>query len=1386
MRKLFIIVAVSITIFGLLITASPYILRLFNLDKPVKRFIIPKIIGPSQTRLDVENFRIGLGKLELENGAVASRDRQYRMLLKQIEFDFNFLRFLKNPTRLQKAIKNVYLVEPRLILNRITDSSSVQSNTKEKLHYQNIQDVLKKIRAVRHLDRVNIKNGRVIWETADRQFIAIADNLNGWLHSSNLQNIELNMTGSLSSDSEQNFKTITTIDLKNKAFKSILQFINYELHDSPIRYLRELGDIEQGMIDGEIVLANTNFNIDSTKFFGSLSFDGLRGHIRGYRFSNITFHANIENNRLTIDKGSGNLFSDSLNFELSMANIWQPTVKFKARIEKTMFGKLLPERHLQTLDNVFGDLAVEGQYDFKKHDGLFQFASNALNHPEYGKCSQFKAQLTREADQYRFRLYNAEIGRYQFQGTGRYIPGRHRLWTRLDISGAFDRHKVFDRLSQKQQRLQLNVYVNTRNRNMTGNWQYAIAQSIEDTLLWINGKLEGNRRFVHLESQASNSPDFDIDFKISRYLNDIKIERAEINLVPIHRFISEPFLQKPFKRFATRATFKGTANQLDGNIEIFDRQNPSDIFVLRTSINRLLKDKRLIKGTIHYKNIDGNYHVNLTPSKMQGEFKVNHELQGDLKIDLLSDKPLSGTFNFDDFNIMRLFADSVLSDDFRFQGSIDGQITLSGTLNDPVLNARLSGEKFVFNDVGYYQAEASLNATRERWKLDSLAISLNNIPILKGTLEHRQYNNELDGFISGSGVNAEQLFNTFFKETPYISGQMDYRVRISGPSERPVLSGAIDLQDGVLDKIKYDKINIAFNDSLLAGIQSLDYAQHKFYLKTFEMSEMGKYHLTANGALADQSENPIDLDVHYQGDVFFLLPYLNDFFERGSCNSDIALHIAGKPDQLRIMSGRAVIERGELWMDEVAKHVDNIHGVIELEKGTNRVNFINFEGKVGETSLTINTVRDVVLANGDKLDSWYFESLDLDFGVLAMQTDAEGIQLHIPGLMHDGDTGRLHLSGKEEGEMFYFAGPLKHPVVRGAVTLYNVRLTYPFIQNESKDYSDNPAVEFLRNINWDVKTLSGEDVLYVREIPAYIGKVNTELYIDESSEGLEFSGIIEEHTFNPTGKMVSQRGRLEYLDQNFRVERFSAEFNEYSNLPIISGRAWTTIRDSVGAIPKTIYLKLYAVDEETGSEIQQGRWEDFRFKLVSADPQIGETQEQVLAYMGFSVGNIKQKATSVGGAVTERYLIRPLLRPIERTLERKLGMDMVRINSNIARNLFYSSLITQQNYNFNSGLLNPFATETPYLFLMQSSEVTLGKYITQDLFLTYTGQLVSVYDQTETELELNHSVGIEYRFFRNVLLELEYDRELIGYYRLPDQKQYFEDFKIRLRHSFTF
>ena len=80
---------------------------------------------------------------------------------------------------------------------------------------------------------------------------------------------------------------------------------------------------------------------------------------------------------------------------------------------------------------------------------------------------------------------------------------------------------------------------------------------------------------------------------------------------------------------------------------------------------------------------------------------------------------------------------------------------------------------------------------------------------------------------------------------------------------------------------------------------------------------------------------------------------------------------------------------------------------------------------------------------------------------------------------------------------------------------------------------------------------------------------------------------------------------------------------------------------------------------------------------------------------------------------------------------------------------------------------------------MESSEVTVGKYLSRDLYLSYTGQVVlNAYNQENT-LNFNHSVGLEYRFLNNLLIEFEFDREFFEYYKIYTNKLYQDDFKIR-------
>ena len=71
----------------------------------------------------------------------------------------------------------------------------------------------------------------------------------------------------------------------------------------------------------------------------------------------------------------------------------------------------------------------------------------------------------------------------------------------------------------------------------------------------------------------------------------------------------------------------------------------------------------------------------------------------------------------------------------------------------------------------------------------------------------------------------------------------------------------------------------------------------------------------------------------------------------------------------------------------------------------------------------------------------------------------------------------------------------------------------------------------------------------------------------------------------------------------------------------------------------------------------------------------------------------------------------------------------MRFNSAIGKNLLYASL-RQANSDYKNIENNALPIyNIPYLPFIQSSEVTIGKYLSQDLYFSYTGQLINVVDE---------------------------------------------------------
>jgi len=1375
MKRLILIFAILISVVGVLIMASPMLLRLTGLDEPVKSYILSKVMKDEQGSVDLDEFRIGLGTLELNNVFIEAQNKRYALSMPIIRFDFHFHDFFLNPTNPQVAIKSVSIIEPVLILSKsdINSTESSQGNNK-------LDSLIYRLNRIEGIEKVLLEKGAVFYRTSARDSLPFLTDIEGQVSLKQLNQIQVAAHASFLSTQKANCKLNAALDLAEMYLDARIQLLNYKADETILPASLKKLKLENGFINGKIAVEMRALSPDSIWMNGQLdvsnltaSFDELQLHETQ---SSIVFDQQV----FRIQDGRGTLNGSEFRFHTLDNPIFGSDLQAEIQFPSLSLANLISPN----LDKDILNFSAVLDYNKLNKKIVAKLTAERSEIVPDLDMSNLKAKVTFSNGKLTLNNSYALIRHAQINATGAWDLHEEKLSLQLMASQESGEHIMLDRLSDKLHNLQISLGLDTRTSQLKGKWDYLIA-STGDSLLEMSGRLNGQSDAFEVELLRSNYPSTQAFVRFVNVISNPEIERGQLTNFPLTAFMNETFVKNPLDRFNTDIRVRGQFDNLSTKVTFIDKQNEQNDFRLSANIRDILQANKQVKGAIEIKNLMGFYDFKLREGILNGLFDFPSGIKGDVQLDLINKGQLSGGFEMNDFCISAALSDTVLTNEVLLQNQLSGKIELGGTITDPEISAQVNAERFVFNDKGYYQAEMSVRADEKQLLVDSIKVSLNNLAFIEGNFIARFADRNLSGNFSGNGMDVSKILETINPGPQNLTGTATYAMSLGGTFDNPKLAASGRIENGVLFRTGFSHLDFEFTDTIRNLGKFYDLSDHQIAFSEISLVGEGEYSLSAVGNFPLDENLPLDVDFHFKGDALKFLPDWVNFFEGGTSITDIHLGLEGSRSQLKVKSGFCQIDRGELWMKAVAPHIEDIHGTIELEEGTNKVNIKNLKASVDGQEVTFNTVRNIAPSTSRKLENWYFRTLDLDFGILSIVTDKGGVELNIPGLMRKKESGHLFLSGKSDQETFYFAGPVKHPTAYGTLTLYNAWLTYPFIlpTQKVKTNKRDIAVEFLKNMEWDVKLISGKDVRYRREIPAYIDNVNTELYVDESSPGLDFSGILSEGTFRPIGKLNSSRGRLEYLDQSFKVDFFSVEFTEWDLYPLISGRAWTTIRDSVGAVPKTIYLRLYDVDEETNSEKAQGSLENFRFKLESADPQIGEDQEQVLSYMGFSVTNLKDKATSVGGAITERYLFRPLLRPLERALEQRLGVDMVRINSNIAKNLFYSSF----GYNAESNLFfNPFTSNASYLFLMQSSDITIGKYISKDIFLTYTGQLVSVYNQNEPELDFNHSFGVEYRFLRNVLVEFEYDRELMRYYRLSNQKQYMDDFKIRLRHSFTF
>ena len=1350
--KKYILILTLVTAFIAL--AINYGWDLLKVNQRLKVLLLQEIRPLFRGRFDVQDLRVGLGSVNLKGVDLQWQNDLYSLWIKDLRVGYRLVNLLRYGLKAEKVVSSIMLVHPRFTLKNVNKGRG--NITDEKTSF--LQDRGKDFSKFSHIKRLIISQGEVVMLDSTGQETVLIRDINGWLDSGGLSHATVQMAGKLFNSRHHNLLIrgglniaegrLGRLEIELKEFKMteglpllVPPYMKVLRGSAEGRFLitedRERGlDIEGrvNLHDGALEVVGANLYLDDINYSAEirdwdLIFEDASQRFNGSRVVVRGMIADVFHPRFDLQ-----ISSESFNIG-GFLNTFCPNFPFKIRGLSSLHLSLAGYYENPHLESSFLAERVKfNQFTFKSFRGNIVLRDSLLT------IKGIKARCLDSEIDLRGFIDLTTPGRpmaFKFTSKGDLFPVIQRYLSRdlrqcdysleAEISGGMNAPRVHGALkmdfsSQGMSVMGLKGEYSLRNDSL----EVDLSSDDGEFTLKLNVTSMEDNPLVNLSVTGFGGSWWRI---LNHPLKERFGEDLKINLIAAGRLSDMKFRMEGVKD--ERLVF---------------------------SITGRVKDKRRIEADIRYarrgKSLKGQIALLLSSDLVKvNSLKIGDFLSGRGEVNLRDEKRVKGELSVSDADLQQLVELFYGDSSFGGQGNINGKVTLGGTLNNIQAQGEFELTEGSFNGIRSYGGEVSFKIADRRFCLENFSLERNREVILSAEGSVGLQDGGLNLLISGNRVDASALRQIFTQGKGLINGSSSFNIHVRGTKNSPLIGGEVSIEKGRIWRISFDELRMTLCDR-----PEDVHEGGRIKIAEFSLSKEGSYRLKAHGGLPLSPTGEIDIHLEAEGDILSILPEAERFFQQAHGRGKLNLYLTGSAENPIIGGGYLKVWDGYLKLASLAKEIKNFTVRIELQPESRFLEIANISGSIGDGEFRIYNLQQI-----PKLSPLYLPKLDLNLGILVLETSPKGIPLNLPGIMEKGEEGWFEAVGKTGEEKFYLAGPFENPLVRGTIKLRDVSLTYPPVKKGS---ANKTLSDLLKRINWDLSLVSVKGNRYFRRISGLLDDIYINLQIDNQLSQLNFTGSIKDGSFQVEGRAISTLGTMEYLDQSFLVEDFGIEFTPGDPRPIVYGRAKTTVTDSLG-FPWDVYLTLYTVDRVTGEECPRGRWGEIRFKLSTNNPAIGTSQTQILAALGYSIENLKKKAPDIIGISTDNLVFRPLFRPFERRLERSLGLDMVRFSSHLTRNLIEMNFSPDKS--------------PSRMLLLRSTRVMLGKYLTSNLFLVYTGQLEAGLNPhyQQKGMGLRHTLGLEYRINPSLLLELEYDYDSLLLWSKEDKR-------IWLRHTFPF
>lgn len=1343
----------------------------FPLNNGLKNLVVSQLQARLGEACSIEKLRVGLGSVQLSGVNLVFDNSPYQLKVDELRLGYSLISLLKGAGEIQKTAEEITFYKPQLILtyNAKKDTKqevglSLDMTEEQEKQYRSL------IKEYDFIKKITISEGEIrIHESFSNKSTRVAQKINGWAYTDDRAHALLRVAGHLFESKEYNLVIYGQFNLNS----GHLDFVNVDLHDYELGddvpfVLPNYLDVMEGTVNGQLNVTERReptrgFNIEGDV---KLSNGRMKLVNDNLYFDDMQFVAQIKDWNLYIKNATQNINGSPTKVEGAIKNLLEPELDLRLTAQQLDVDKFLrqflPQKNIPLKGRSQLDLTFTDSFAHPQISGIVKADSLLLSNYKF---TGVETKLTLQNFGMSFDDISGSLKNADISGSGNidFASPEKLMDFKLVITGDFTNElqalgaPATDHCVGQSQ---IRIFGPLATPVSRGQFKLFFTEESSQSLA-LNGSFTYSDRQLTLNT-ASSDNQFRLNLSAKNLFIAPKFSIDASNFETLFALFPNPELTFVRKHYHLNLSAEGTRSNPSVAIDGYRRDNYEKLFEIATD-SAGSRNANTLQGNIALfpnsdQSIPGEFEVDFSTGFKLNRLLLGDRVNGSVELSQKLGGPINGTVLISNFKFSQL--NSLLGDVLpHIEGDLFGRIDVDTHQDSP----KYFGDLWLFNGFirqsGPYKGELSFTANSSEIVCRRLSLEKNDATSILAKGQYTLSTQEINADLVARALSVSELIEVVTGETDLVDGTAMIQVSLKGRGPKIPIYGRIDLSNPEILMFKFD------DGVFLLGSE---YAANGSYLSKdalnighAELGKTGAFRLTGQALLPLTNKESIDVRMASDGNFLSLLSDIDPYFEKTSSDGRLDLRLSGNYTRPNFSDSKLSVKNGVMNLTAVARKVENLEADLRVLSGDYFLDVVKLQGDIRNEPFWISNTNVLTGLNHGIYEPLRIAGDDLNLGAILLKTGPHGVPLNIPALMDAGDVGRYQLVGRDTLEQFFVAGPWAHPVVRGEVRINNANLVFPF-EESSGDGEYTLVQKILDNLNWDLRAKSIKDTRYVKQ---FTTGVYVNLEVDPKNSVLDFSGILGDSTFRIAGKVESTRGEFEYIDHTFRVDKFGAEFDHSSLYPMVYGKAWTVVRDTAN-VPSDVYLELYTLDE-ANRETAKGRWDRVNIRLSTEFPGYAQTEKDIMATLGYSSDNVEKQATRAVGYSTDKFIFRPIMRPIERQLERRLGLDVVRFSYALTRNFLDANLNNEE--------------LGAKLALLRSSRLILGKYLTNDIYVIYTGELKAGVDYRYQDkgVGLQHVVGLEYRLNPRLLLQMEYDYNSL----LERQK---DDKKIWLRHSFPF